>query len=46
MVGKAKIYFADLSEGVGIVIERSFKDFPNPDIFSIMEGGIVMIWQL
>ena len=33
MVGKAKIYFADLSEGVGIVIERSFKDFGQPTAY-------------
>ena len=33
MVGKAKIYFADLSEGVGIVIERSFKDFGQPSAY-------------
>ena len=27
MVDKANIYFADLSEGVSIIIERSFSDF-------------------
>ena len=36
MIEKAKIYFADLSEGVGIVIERSFKDFGQPT--SYIEG--------
>ena len=33
MVDKAKIYFADLSEGVGIIIERSFKDFGQPSAY-------------
>ena len=33
MVDKAKIYFADLSEGVGIVIERSFNDFGQPSAY-------------
>ena len=33
MVDKAKIYFADLSEGVGIIIERSFMDFGQPSAY-------------
>ena len=33
MIDKAKIYFADLSEGVGIVIERSFNDFGQPSAY-------------
>jgi len=33
MVDKAKIYFADLSEGVGIIIERSFNDFGKPSAY-------------
>ena len=33
MVDKAKIYFADLSEGVGIIIERSFNDFGQPSAY-------------
>ena len=33
MVEKAKIYFADLSEGVGIIIERSFNDFGQPSAY-------------
>jgi hypothetical protein len=33
IVDKAKIYFADLSEGVGIIIERSFKDFGQPSAY-------------
>ncbi len=33
MVDKAKIYFADLSEGIGIVIERSFDDFGQPTAY-------------
>ena len=33
MIDKAKIYFADLSEGVGIIIERSFKDFGQPTAY-------------
>ena len=33
MIDKAKIYFADLSEGVGIIIERSFKDFGLPSAY-------------
>ena len=33
MVDKAKIYFADLSEGIGIVIERSFNDFGQPTAY-------------
>ena len=33
MVDKAKIYFADLSEGIGIVIERSFNDFGQPSAY-------------
>ncbi len=33
IVEKAKIYFADLSEGVGIIIERSFKDFGQPSAY-------------
>ena len=33
MIDKAKIYFADLSEGVGIIIERSFKDFGQPSAY-------------
>ena len=33
MVEKAKIYFADLSEGVGIIIERSFNDFGQPTAY-------------
>ena len=37
MVEKAKIYFADLSEGVGIIIERSFNDFGQPTAY--IEGG-------
>ena len=37
MVNKAKIYFADLSEGVGIIIERSFNDFGQPSAY--IEGA-------
>ena len=33
MVDKAKIYFADLSEGVSIIIERSFNDFGKPSAY-------------
>ena len=33
MVDTAKIYFADLSEGVGIIIERSFNDFGQPTAY-------------
>jgi len=33
VVDKAKIYFADLSEGVGIIIERSFNDFGQPSAY-------------
>ena len=33
MIDKAKIYFADLSEGVGIIIERSFNDFGKPSAY-------------
>ena len=33
VVDKAKIYFADLSEGVGIIIERSFNDFGQPTAY-------------
>ncbi len=33
MVEKAKIYFSDLSEGVGIIIERSFNDFGQPSAY-------------
>ena len=33
MVNKAKIYFADLSEGVSIIIERSFSDFGQPSAY-------------
>ena len=33
MVDKAKIYFADLSEGVGVIIERSFNDFGQPSAY-------------
>ena len=33
MVDKAKIYFADLSEGVGIIVERSFNDFGQPSAY-------------
>ena len=33
MVDKAKIYFADLSGGVGIIIERSFNDFGQPSAY-------------
>ena len=33
MINKAKIYFADLSEGVGIIIERSFNDFGQPSAY-------------
>ena len=33
MVDKAKIYFADLSEGIGIIIERSFNDFGQPSAY-------------
>ena len=33
MIDKAKIYFADLSEGVGIIIERSFNDFGQPSAY-------------
>ncbi len=33
MVDKAKIYFADLSEGIGIIIERSFNDFGQPTAY-------------
>ena len=33
MVDKAKIYFADLTEGVGIIIERSFMDFGQPSAY-------------
>ena len=33
IVEKAKIYFADLSEGVGIIIERSFNDFGQPSAY-------------
>ena len=33
IVDKAKIYFADLSEGIGIVIERSFDDFGQPSAY-------------
>ena len=33
IVEKAKIYFADLSEGVGIIIERSFNDFGQPTAY-------------
>ena len=33
MVDKAKIYFADLSEGVGLIIERSFNDFGQPSAY-------------
>ena len=33
MVDKAKIYFSDLSEGVGIIIERSFNDFGQPSAY-------------
>ena len=32
-VHKAKIYFADLSEGIGIIIERSFNDFGQPSAY-------------
>ena len=33
MVDKAKIYFADLSEGVAVIIERSFNDFGQPSAY-------------
>tara|TARA_B100001971_G_C18112854_1_gene495185 strand:+ start:131 stop:715 length:585 start_codon:yes stop_codon:yes gene_type:complete len=33
IVDKAKIYFADLSEGVGVIIERSFNDFGQPSAY-------------
>jgi len=33
IVDKAKIYFADLSEGVSIIIERSFNDFGKPSAY-------------
>ena len=33
IVDKAKIYFADLSEGIGIIIERSFNDFGQPTAY-------------
>ena len=33
MVDKAKIYFADLSEGVSIIIERSFNDIGKPSAY-------------
>ena len=33
VVSKAKIYFADLSEGVAIIIERTFSDFGNPTAY-------------
>jgi len=33
IVDTAKIYFADLSEGVGIIIERSFSDFGQPSAY-------------
>ena len=46
MIDKAKIYFADLSEGVGIIIERSFNDFGQPSAY--IEGeefsGCIFWW--
>ena len=33
IVDKVKIYFADLSEGVGIIIERTFNDFGKPSAY-------------
>ena len=33
VVDKAKIYFADLSEGVAIIVERSFSDFGLPSAY-------------
>ena len=33
IVDKAKIYFADLSEGVAIIVERSFSDFGLPSAY-------------
>ena len=33
MADRAKIYFADLSEGVSIIIERSFNDFGQPSAY-------------
>ena len=33
MIDKAKIYFSDLSEGVGIIVERSFNDFGQPSAY-------------
>ena len=33
IIDKAKIYFADLSEGVGIIVERTFSDFGQPSAY-------------
>tara|TARA_B100000315_G_scaffold157878_1_gene146511 strand:- start:226 stop:816 length:591 start_codon:yes stop_codon:yes gene_type:complete len=33
IIDKAKIYFADLSEGVAIIVERSFSDFGLPSAY-------------
>ena len=33
IVERAKIYFADLSEGVAIIVERSFDDFGQPSAY-------------
>ena len=33
MIDKAKIYFADVSEGVSIIIERAFDDFGKPSAY-------------
>ena len=33
IIYKAKIYFADLSEGVGIIVERTFSDFGQPSAY-------------
>ena len=33
MIDKAKIYFADVSEGVSIIIERVFDDFGKPSAY-------------
>ena len=33
IIDKTKIYFADLSEGVGIIVERTFSDFGQPSAY-------------